>query len=477
MILPASVGHYIDGNVVECQQAHSIAVINPATEEQIGWVARGSHETVDAAASAARDALTNWSATPVAVRTRMLRSLADYLVKRRAEIAAAITAELGAPVKSCAAVQVDLPVAILRDIADHADRFEFVRRIRHSTVFMQPVGVVGAITPWNFPLYQIIAKIAPALAMGCTVVLKPSELTPLTIPMLVNAVIDAGLPAGVLNIVNGEGSVVGEAMVQHPAIDKISFTGSTFIGKQVAARAAASVKRLSLELGGKSAALLLADAPLEKALHATLASCMFNSGQTCTANTRLLIPTSMRAPAVEILAAAADQLIVGDPTSEHTDLGPLVSDRQRQNVRDFILQGEREGARLIAGGVERPDHLPRGYFVKPTIFAGVRPDAVIAQQEIFGPVLSIIEYSDEEDAVRIANSSEYGLAGAVWSSDTEHAIRVARRLRTGRVDINDAPFNISAPTGGFKRSGYGRELGPFSLDYFVEPQSVQLPLG
>ena len=475
-ILPASIGHYIDGNVVECRQANAIAVINPATEEQIGWVARGTHETVDAAAFAARDALTNWSATPVAVRTSLLRSLADALVNRRAAIAAAITAELGAPVKSCAAVQVDLPVAILRDIADHAERFEFVRRIGHSTIFMQPVGVVGAITPWNFPLYQIIAKIAPALAMGCTVVLKPSELTPLAIPMLVNAAIDARLPAGVLNIVNGEGSVVGAAIVAHPAIDKISFTGSTFIGKQVAARAASSVKRLSLELGGKSAALLLADAPLEKALNATLASCMFNSGQTCTANTRLLIPASMRAEAAEILAGAADRLIVGDPTSEHTDLGPLVSDRQRQNVRDFIVQGEREGARLIAGGAERPDHLPRGYFVKPTIFAGVRPDAAIAQHEIFGPVLSIIEYSDEEEAVRISNSSEYGLAGAVWSSDTEHATRVARRMRTGRIDINDAPFNISAPTGGFKHSGYGRELGPFSLDYFVEAQSVQRPL-
>ena len=342
---------------------------------------------------------------------------------------------------------------------------------------MQPVGVVGAITPWNFPLYQIIAKIAPALAMGCTIVLKPSELTPLTVPILVSAIIDAGLPAGVLNIVNGEGSVVGDAMVAHPAIDKISFTGSTFIGKQVAARAASSVKRLSLELGGKSAALLLADAPLEQALSATLASCMFNSGQTCTAHTRLLIPTGMRAEAVEILSAAADKLIVGDPTSELTDLGPLVSDLQRQRVRGFIVQGEREGARLICGGVESPDHLARGYFVKPTIFDGVRPDAAIAQQEIFGPVLSIIEYSDEEEALRIANSTAYGLAGAVWSADTDHAVAVARRMRAGRIDINEAPFNISAPTGGFKQSGYGRELGPFSLDYFVESQSVQLPRG
>ena len=468
-----NIGHYIGDKIVGREETGAIAVVNPSTETPIAFVADGRDGHVDAAVSAARQALPQWSSTPIKRRAAILGTMADRLAARHTEIASLITSELGAPVKTCVGGQVDMPIAILRDIANRVQDFEFVRQIGNSAVFMEPVGIVGAITPWNFPFYQTIAKIAPALAMGCTVALKPSELTPLAIPILMDAADQAGLPAGVLNVVHGSGAVVGEAMVHHPGIDKISFTGSTDVGKQVAARAALSVKRLALELGGKSAALVLSDAPLEQAVTATVASCMYNSGQTCSATTRLLIPRTLSDRATEIASAAAAELSVGDPTCPEVDLGPLVNARQRSIVRNFIINGERDGARLVLGGALAPDGLDRGYYMMPTIFAKVSPSATIARQEIFGPVLSIIEYSSEEEAVFIANDTIYGLAGTVWSGDPQRAVSIARMLRAGRVDINDAKFNISAPTGGFKQSGYGRELGPFSLMQFAEQQSIQ----
>jgi acyl-CoA reductase-like NAD-dependent aldehyde dehydrogenase len=336
------------------------------------------------------------------------------------------------------------------------------------------VGVVGCITPWNYPLHQICAKVAPALAAGCAVVVKPSEVTPLNSFILAEIVEELGLPAGLFNLVTGDGPGVGEPMAAHADIDMVSFTGSTRAGRRVSEVAAGTVKRVALELGGKSPNVILDDADLQAAVVDGIGKCYLNSGQTCSALTRMLVPREKLEAAEQIAAAVVSQIKVGDPFEPDTTLGPLVSDAQRERVRGYIRKGQEEGAKLVAGGEEPPEGLDSGYFVKPTVFSDVRPDMTIAQEEIFGPVLSIIPYDDEDDAVRIANDSIYGLAGGVWSGDPEHAKRVARRIRTGQVEINGATFNPVAPFGGFKQSGHGRELGKFGLEEFLEIKSLQL---
>jgi acyl-CoA reductase-like NAD-dependent aldehyde dehydrogenase len=333
--------------------------------------------------------------------------------------------------------------------------------------------VVAAITPWNYPLHQIAAKVAPALAAGCTVVLKPSEVAPLNAFLLAEVIEAAGVPAGVFNLITGYGPVVGETLVKHSEVDMVSFTGSTRAGKRVSELASNSVKRVALELGGKSAAVILDDADLTSAVRGVVTNCYLNSGQTCTAHTRMLVPESRYAEAAKIAAEVAKGYKVGDPMAEGTTLGPLVSATQLERVRSYINKGVEEGAELLCGGVEPPMGLPKGYYVQPTVFGKVKPGSTIEQEEIFGPVLSIITYKDEDDAVRIANDTPYGLAGGVWSGSDERAQKVARRLRTGQVDINGGPFNIQAPFGGYKQSGHGREFGRYGLEEFLEYKSMQ----
>jgi len=375
-------------------------------------------------------------------------------------------------------VQAGLPLTVLRGYADLAVRPSSDETIGNSLIVHEPVGVVGAITPWNYPLHQIALKVAPALAAGCTVVLKPSEVAPFNAFILAEVMEAAGLPAGVFNLVTGFGPVVGEALVKHPEVDMISFTRSTRAGRRISEVAAQMVKRVTLELGGKSASIILDDADLPAAVKGTVTNCYLNSGQTCTAFTRMLVPEARYAEARALAAEAAATFVPGDPLSESSRLGPLSSQMQLERVRGYIRKGLEEGAELVAGGAEPPDGVaPGGYFVRPTVFGKVDPKSTIGQEEIFGPVLSIITYKDEDDAVRIANDTIYGLAGGVWSKDEARAQRVARRMRAGQIDINGGPFNMNAPFGGFKQSGHGREAGTYGLEEFLEYKSLQLKSG
>jgi len=379
------------------------------------------------------------------------------------------------PVKLSARIQAGLPIAGFANYGRLAKEFKFEERVGNSIVTREPVGVVAAITPWNYPLNQIALKVAPALAAGCTVVLKPSEIAPFNAFILAEVIEAAGLPKGVFNLVTGYGPTVGEALVNHPQVDMISFTGSTRAGKRISELAAQTVKRVALELGGKSASVILDDADLAVAVKGTVNGCYLNSGQTCTALTRMLVPEKSYPEAARIAAEVAAGFTVGDPLAESTRLGPLTSQAQLERVRGYIRKGIAEGAELIAGGDQPPAGVPAGgYYVRPTVFGKVRNDMTIAQEEIFGPVLSIIPYRDEEDAVRIANDTVYGLAGAVWSKDEARAQRVARRIRAGQVDVNGGAFNMNAPFGGFKQSGHGREAGVYGLEEFLEYKSLQL---
>lgn len=465
---------YIDGAWVPSAGHGSIEVVNSTTEEVMGSVPAGNGEDVERAVAAARAALEAWSATSLEERTKVLTRIQEGLAARMAEIGELIAKELGMPLALANLIQAGLPIADFATTAAAAAQIPFEERIGNSLVVREPVGVVGAITPWNYPLHQIAAKVAPALAAGCTVVLKPSEVTPLNTFILAEVIDEAGLPAGVFNLVTGTGAEVGEALAEHPQVDMISFTGSTRAGKRVAELASRTVKRVALELGGKSANIILDDADLAKAVNAGVSDCYLNSGQTCVALTRMLVPRDRLAEVEDLAVKAAESFTPGDPLQEGTRLGPLVSAAQRERVRSYIRKGIEEGAKLLAGGAEPPQGLERGFFVRPTVFSEVRNDMTIAQEEIFGPVLSIIAYDDEDDAVRIANDSPYGLSGAVWSSDPDRALKVAKKLRTGQVAVNGGGFNVAAPFGGYKQSGYGREYGKYGIEEFLEIKSLQL---
>ncbi|MBA3281557.1 MAG: aldehyde dehydrogenase family protein [Acidimicrobiia bacterium] len=467
---------YIDGAWVTPTGTATIDVINPTTEQVMGSVPEGTAEDVDRAVRAAAHAFPGWSATSVDDRVKLLQGTVDVMIARGPELAQLIASEVGMPLPYATLIQAGLPTLSFAAMVDLLPSFAFEERLGNSVIVREAVGVVGCITPWNYPLHQIAAKVAPALAAGCTVVVKPSEVTPLNAFVLAEIFDEVGLPAGVFNVVTGTGPVVGEAMVAHPAVDMISFTGSTAAGRRVSAVAAETVKRVALELGGKSPNIILDDADLQAAVTDGVGKCFLNSGQTCSALTRMLVPRSRLAEAEAIATAVAQAYPPGDPMAEGTALGPLVSDAQRTRVRNYINRGVEEGAKLVTGGAEPPDGLDTGFFVRPTVFSDVRRDMTIAREEIFGPVLAIMPYDDEDDAVAIANDSIYGLAGGVWSGDLERATRVARRIRTGQVEINGGAFNARAPFGGYKQSGHGRELGPFGLEEFLEVKALQYPI-
>ncbi|MDA0276047.1 MAG: aldehyde dehydrogenase family protein [Proteobacteria bacterium] len=466
---------FIGGQWVSPFAKDTIDVHNAGTGEVMGKVPAGTEKDIENAVAAARAAFEGWSTTPADKRAEYLQKISDGLKARADELAKTIAQEVGMPVKMSARIQAGLPIANFANYAKIAKEFKFEDRVGNSVVCREPVGVVGAITPWNYPLHQIALKVAPALAAGCTVVLKPSEVAPFNAFILAEVIEAAGLPRGVFNLVTGLGPSVGEALVKHPQVDMISFTGSTRAGKRISEVAARTVKRVALELGGKSASVILDDADLAAAVKGTVNGCYLNSGQTCTALTRMLVPESKYEEAANLAAEAAKGFTLGDPMLETTRLGPLSSQMQMDRVRDYIKKGIAEGAELIAGGADKPEGLAEGgYFVKPTVFGKVKNSMTIAQEEIFGPVLSIIPYKDDEDAIRIANDSAYGLAGAVWSKDDARAQKVARRIRAGQVDVNGGAFNMNAPFGGFKQSGHGREAGIYGLEEFLEYKSLQL---
>ena len=464
---------YINGSWVPSTGTGTLDVIDSTTEEVMATIPEGTAEDVDRAVEAAAAAFPAWSATSREERAKVLTRIGEALAARTDEIAAIISHEVGMPMTLSGMIQVGLPAGAFVDAAQADEAFPWEEELGNSLVVREPVGVVGAITPWNYPLYQIVLKVAPALAAGCTVVLKPSEVAPLNAFALAEVIDEVGLPAGVFNLVTGVGSVVGEAIVSHPKVCIVSFTGSTRAGKRVMELAADSIKRVSLELGGKSANILLDDADFEKAVPAGVFGCYMNSGQTCSALTRMLVPRDKLAQVEELALAAAEGFAPGDPFEEGKLLGPLVSSVQRDRVRGYINQGIAEGAKLVTGGAEAPEGLEKGFFVQPTVFSEVTRTMTIANEEIFGPVLSIIPYDTEEEAIAIANDTPYGLAGAVSSGDPARAEKVARQLRTGQVDINGGAFNPSAPFGGYKQSGIGRERGRYGLEEFVETKAMQ----
>jgi aldehyde dehydrogenase (NAD+) len=469
---------YIDGAWVPSTGSDTIDVHDSTTGEVIAQVPAGTADDVDAAAKAARAAFESWSQTTPEERAKYCTRIAEGLGARMDEIATVVTREAGMPKWLSLMIQAGLPINSFNTAAQLAENYEYESQLGNSIIRREPVGVVGAITPWNYPLHQVAAKVAYAIAAGCTVVLKPSEVAPLDAFILAEVIHDAGLPAGVFNLVIGTGPVVGEAIALNPQIDMVSFTGSTRAGKRVAELAAQTLKRVALELGGKSANVLLDDlddAAFENAVRDGIGKCYLNQGQTCTALTRMLVPASRVADAERI---AADEVAANyqpsDPFADGARLGPLSSQAQVERVTGYIQKGIDEGAKLVTGGPERPEGFEEGYYVRPTVFSEVNNDMTIAQEEIFGPVLSIIAYEDEDQAARIANDSVYGLSGGVWAADAERAQAFARRIRTGQIEVNGGAFNPSAPFGGFKNSGYGREYGPHGFEEFLEIKAMQL---
>ena len=463
---------YINGAWVAPSTPRSIDVINPATEAVIGKVAMGSAADVDAAVEAARTAFPSYAATSREERMALLTRIIDVYKRRFNEMGATISEEMGAPLSFATKFQAGAGMGHFRTALDILKTFPFEETMGSTQIVREPIGVAGMITPWNWPANQIACKVAPALASGCTMVLKPSEVAPYSALLLAEILHEAGVPKGVFNLVNGDGTGVGSPMAAHPGIDVISFTGSTKAGIDVAVKAAPTVKRVGQELGGKSANILLDDADFGRAVTQGVQAVMRNSGQSCNAPTRMLVPSARLAEVVAIAKTAAVAMKVGDPNAADTDVGPVVSKVQWDKIQALIAKGIAEGATVVAGGTGRPDGLAKGYFVKPTVFSKVDNGMTIAREEIFGPVISIIGYTDEADAIRIANDSDLGLAAYVQSGDVERAKRVARQLRAGMVHINGAAADSKAPFGGYKQSGNGREWGRYGFDEYLETKAV-----
>ena len=463
---------YIDGAWVDPQSADTLDVINPATEKPIATIALGSAADVDRAVAAARAAFASFSATTRDERVQLLTKVIEVYKSRLADIAEVVSQEMGAPVSLARGAQAPAGLGHLMMTLAALKEMPFEERIGTTTVVYEPVGVCGFITPWNWPLNQIAAKVAPALAAGCTMVLKPSEIAPLNAILFTEVLDEAGVPAGVFNLVNGDGPTVGTALAVHPDIDMISFTGSTRAGIEVARNAAPTVKRVAQELGGKSANIILDDADLEATLSRDIAGMYVNSGQSCNAGSRMLIPQEWMDEAIRIAKQTTEKVVVGSPGEEGTAVGPVVSEAQFNKVQGLIEKALEEGATLVVGGPGRPDGVQSGYYVRPTVFANVTNDMTIAQEEIFGPVITLIGYKDEDEAVRIANDTVYGLAGMVNSGDPERARSVARRMRTGMVHLNGAPLAMDAPFGGYRQSGNGREYAAHGLREFLEAKSI-----
>lgn len=463
---------YIDGQWHPSSTNTLFNVINPATEEIAGQVALAEKDDVNRAVEAARKAFNTWSKTSAEQRAQYISAIVARLRERSEEMVSTITTEMGAPLAFCRDVQVLDPIDAFAKHADRTQLLDDERHIGNTRVVKEPIGVCAFITPWNYPLHQLIGKVAPALAAGCTMILKPSEITPLHAFLLAEIIDEAGLPAGVFNLVNGTGPEVGEPLCTHPEVDMISFTGSTRAGVRIAQLAAPSIKRVCQELGGKSPFIIGADADLEAAVKLGVDDVMYNSGQTCTALTRMLVPQSRYKEAVDIAKAHAENIKVGDPLANDTFMGPMASANQRDTVLSYIAKGIEEGATLVTGGLEPPKGLDVGYYVCPTIFADVRNDMTVAQEEIFGPVLCMIPYADEDEAIEIANDTPYGLSARVWCNDKAHAEQLARNVRAGQVYINDGLWNNSAPFGGYKQSGNGRELGDLGVEEFFETKSL-----
>ena len=463
---------YIDGRWVEPLEPQEFTVINPATEAPAGVISLGSAKDVDRAVTAARRAFGSYAETSREERRALLEQILAIYKKRYADIASAIREEMGAPVSLAKGAQAGIGVGHLAAMIELLKTFEFEERRGSNRLRLEPVGVCALITPWNWPMNQVAAKVVPALAAGCTMVLKPSEFAPLSAAIWAEVMHEAGVPAGVFNLINGTGLEVGAALAAHPDIDMVSFTGSTRAGTEVARAAAATVKRVHQELGGKSPNILLDDADFERAVNASVQHVFENAGQSCNAPTRLLVPTERLAEVEALARKTAEAVVVGDPAAEATAVGPVVSKIQFERVQGYIAQGIAEGAKLVAGGEGRPAGLAKGYFVRPTIFSGVNNQMTIAREEIFGPVLAILPYRDEEEAIRIANDTPYGLQAYIWSGDLARANRVGRKIRAGRVTINGTPGDMSIPFGGFKRSGNGREWGEYGLRDFLEVNAL-----
>ncbi|WP_409492245.1 aldehyde dehydrogenase family protein [Amycolatopsis sp. cmx-11-12] len=463
-------GHWIDGAWSTPRSERVTTVLDPATERALTTVPLAGESDVDLAVAAAARAFPAWAATPLRRRLEYVREFGERLTSRVDELADVLTAETGMPRTVARNVQVEVGLGVLHASLAQAESYPWQVTVGDSLVRQEPIGVVGCITPWNVPVVMTMQKLVPALAAGCTLVFKPSELAPLNTYLLLEVLADCDLPPGVVNLVCGDGPTAGAALAAHPGVAAISLTGSVRAGAAVAAAAAPRIARVSLELGGKNASIVLPEADFHTAVVSSVDQAMFNSGQACLAWSRLLVPRDRYDEAISLAVETADALAVGDPWAPGTRLGPVITAAARDRILDSVGRAAAAGASVRTGGtaVDGP-----GYYVRPTVLADVHPDMPAARTEIFGPVVSVMAYDDIDDAVRIADSTDYGLHGAVWSADTEHAVAVASRLRTGRVDINGAPFNVLAPFGGYKQSGNGRELGRWGFDAVCETKAIQ----
>jgi aldehyde dehydrogenase (NAD+) len=471
--LPRHDANYIGGHWVRSAEGRAAAVVNPATEQVLAQIELGSPADADAAVRAASEAFPGWSATSAADRAAVLADLAAAIRDRSEDLAALMAAEIGSPLAFARSAQVGLPVQVLEGMSAAVRDFRWEQPVGSCVVVREAAGVAGTITPWNYPLHQLVAKVAAAIGAGCTVVAKPSEVAPLSAFALAEIVHELGLPAGVFNLVPGDGPGVGEAIAAHQGIDVVSFTGSLRAGRRVMSLAAETAKKVTLELGGKSACVVLDDVDVPAAVGWAINQATRNAGQNCSALSRLLVPRDQLEEAKDAAGQAARMVTVGDPFDPSVGMGPLVSQAQRERVRGFVARAVAAGGRIIAGGTEPPAGLDRGFYFQPTVIGDVRPDMEIAQEEVFGPVVCLIPYSGDDHAVAIANDSRYGLAGAVWGADRDRAIAVARRMRTGRVAVNGAALNPVAPFGGYRQSGIGREFGAFGLEEFLEVKTLQ----